>query len=367
MSSTLGHETIQIQDDVHRLTRQIQFDRLDGPLETDDIGVGTGFRDLWDVTPRLQLDLDLRFDWTRRAAGVAPSPRIAVRYALDDENRTTIKTSVGRFVGLAPLGALAFSQFPRRTDSSFDPVTGAMLSTVTYQPSARTLDLPRADGVALELEHRIRPGLEAQAAVRFRNGSHLPTVSVSPASGLALLASTGESRYRELQVSLRQTWSEDAQLFISYVHARSRGDLNDFGTLFTNLDTALLEPNSTVTAVTDVPDRLRAWATVSLPRSIVVSPSVDWRTGFPYSLQDQYRHYVGEPNSERFPAYFAVDLTTFKTFDLFGRKMDLGLQVFNLTNHFNPRDVISVVQSSRFGELTNNPGITFGGYMQIRW
>jgi hypothetical protein len=47
--------------------------------------------------------------------------------------------------------------------------------------------------------------------------------------------------------------------------------------------------------------------------------------------------------------------------------MDLGLQVFNLTNHFNPRDVISVIDSPRFGELTNNPGITFGGYMQVRW
>jgi hypothetical protein len=57
------------------------------------------------------------------------------------------------------------------------------------------------------------------------------------------------------------------------------------------------------------------------------------------------------------------DLTAFKTFDLFSRKMDLGLQVFNLTNHFNPRDVIAVVQSPRFGELTNNPGVTLGGYM----
>jgi hypothetical protein len=60
-------------------------------------------------------------------------------------------------------------------------------------------------------------------------------------------------------------------------------------------------------------------------------------------------------------------LTTFKTFRLFGQNMDLGLQVFNLTNHFNPRDVINVAESPRFRELTNNPGITFGGYMQIRW
>jgi hypothetical protein len=363
----MEHQTIQVQDDLHRLTRLIEFEGLKGPLETDDIGAGVGFRDLWDLTPRLQLDLDVRFDWTRRAAAFVPSPRVAIRYALDEEDRTVIKGSVGRFVGLAPLGALAYTQFAARTDSTFDPQTGALLSSVVFRPTARTLDLPRADSVALELEHRIRPGLDAQAAVRVRQGSHLPTVTVVPASGTAQLDSTGESQYREVQVSVRQTWSEDAQLFISYVHASNRGDTNDFGTLFTNLDAPFLEPNSTAVTLSDVPDRLRAWATVGLPRRIVVSPSVDWRTGFPYSNQDQYRHYVGEPNSERFPAYFAVDLTAFKTFDLFGRKMDLGLQVFNLTNHFNPRDVISVVQSSRYGELTNNPGLTFGGYMQIRW
>ena len=84
-------------------------------------------------------------------------------------------------------------------------------------------------------------------------------------------------------------------------------------------------------------------------------------------LQDEYRHYVGAPNSQRLPAYFSVDLTTFKTFDVFSQQIDLGLQVFNLTNHFNPRDVIAVVGSFRFGELTNNPGVLFGGYMQVRW
>ena len=48
-----------------------------------------------------------------------------------------------------------------------------------------------------------------------------------------------------------------------------------------------------------VPDRLRAWATLSLPFRVVVSPAVDWRTGFPYSLQDermlfeQFRENIG--------------------------------------------------------------------------
>lgn len=71
----------------------------------------------------------------------------------------------------------------------------------------------------------------------------------------------------------------------------------------------------------------------------------------------------GTPPDRSEPALrtvIAVDLTTFKTFDVQERKMDLGLQVFNLTGHYNPRDVIAVVQSRRFGEFTNNPGITFG-------
>jgi hypothetical protein len=367
MSSAISHQSIEIRDDLDRLMRQIDFAPLSARVATDDVGVGAGFRDLWDLNQHLQLDLDFRLDWDRGASSAAPSPRLGLRYAFDENDRTTIKASVGRFVGLVPLGALAFAQFPARTDSSFDPAIGALLSATTIQPSTRTLDLPRADGAALELEHRIRPGLEAQAAVRVRHGSHLPTVSVAPATGGALLESTGESLYREFQISVRQTWSGDTQLFVSYVHSSSQSDLNDFGSLFTNLDTPFLEPGGTITTTADVPDRLRAWGTVSLPRRVVVSPAVDWRTGFPYSRLDEYRHYVGTPNSERFPTYFAMDLTAFKTFDLFGRKMDLGLQVFNLTDHFNPRDVISVVQSPRFGELTNNPGITFGGYMQIRW
>jgi hypothetical protein len=76
---------------------------------------------------------------------------------------------------------------------------------------------------------------------------------------------------------------------------------------------------------------------------------------------------VGSPNNARFPTYFAIDLTVFKTWDLFERKLDLGLQFFNATAHSNPRDVIPVQGSVRFGELTNDLGLTLGGYMQIRW
>ena len=46
---------------------------------------------------------------------------------------------------------------------------------------------------------------------------------------------------------------------------------------------------------------------------------------------------------------------------------DLGLQLFNVTSHYNPRDVIAVVDSPRYGEFGSSFGVTVAGYMQVRW
>ena len=365
MSGTVAHQPIRIQDDEGRLTRSIEFAPFEPGLRAHDTSVGVGVRDLWDLDPRLQVDLNMRFDVSGLSS--AWSPRIGVRYSPDAAGRTTLKASAGRFVGFVPLAARAFSQYPARTDVSFDPLSGAERDSIEVRPASRALQLPHADGVSLEIEQRVREGLDLQASVRQRRGALLPTVSVPAAGGLAMLASTGHSLYREFQISMRQMWKKDVQLFVSYVRASSRGEVNDFGTLFTRLSAPLLEPGGMAPTPTDVPHRLRAWSTVALPLQIVVSPAVEWRSGFPYSNQDFYRHNVGAPNSERLPAYFSTDLTAFKTFDLFARKMDLGLQVFNITSHFNPRDVISVVPSSQFRTFTNSVGVTLAGYMQIRW
>jgi hypothetical protein len=366
MTSTVAHEPIRILDSEDRLVRRIDF----GPpadLRADDLLGGLGLRDLWDVTARLQLDLGARIDWGLRRQSPTLSPRFGLRYNLDEEGRTVIKGSAGLFVGRAPLGALAFGQFPKRLETTFDPATGQATDVHTLTLVSTPLVLPRATGLALALEHQIRPGLEAQLSVRQRLGSSLPTVEVPAGGGLVPLAHLGTSTYREFQVSIHQTWRDDRQLFVSYVRASSVGDVNDFGTLFVNLDAPLLEPAGMAPTTTDVPHRLRGWATFGLVRNIVVSPSVDWRTGFPYSVQDVYRHYVGEPNGERFPNYFAADVTVYKTFEFGAHKADLGLQFFNVTSHFNPRDVIAVNESSQFGTLTNSFGLTLGGYMQVRW
>ena len=120
MSSDIVHQSIRIEDDLGRLTRSIDFAPLARPIETDDARGGGGFRDLWDVNPRLQLDLDLRLDvYARFRRHAVAAHRRALR--LDADARTTLKASAGRFVGRPPLGAQAFGQFPARLDRTFNP------------------------------------------------------------------------------------------------------------------------------------------------------------------------------------------------------------------------------------------------------
>ena len=362
MTGAIETHPIQIRDDLGQTLRFIVTAQVPS-LEANDTTGGFGIRDLWTPTPRLQLDLNVRSDFPTREPA-AFSPRFAASYTFDNKAQTTVKGTVGRFVGRVPLGALAFDQLGSRIDLSF---VGGGVVRRAFRPSLGPVSLPQADMMSIEIEHRVLRTLELQAAFRRRRGFDLPTVEVSPLGGNTSLESSGMSSYKEFALSVRQTWRADRELFVSYVRSSSIGEANDYGTLITNLDAPLFEPAGQAPMPTDAPHRLRSWATFQFPREIVISPAVEWRTGFPFSDFDLYRHYVGDAYRERFPNFFELDITAFKTFDIFSRKWDLGLQFFNVTSHFNPRDVIAVVGSPQYGTFTNSFGITLGGYMRVRW
>jgi hypothetical protein len=63
----------------------------------------------------------------------------------------------------------------------------------------------------------------------------------------------------------------------------------------------------------------------------------------------------------------ALDLIVYKTFSYRGRSADFGIQLFNASNHFNPRDVNPVVGASNAGLFSNSVGPILRGYMMIKW
>jgi len=169
-----------------------------------------------------------------------------------------------------------------------------------------------------------------------------------------VLRSAGDATYRALEVTSRFTLKKDDAIYVTYVRSRARGDLNDFNGSFGDLGAPVIRPNQYSNLAFDVPNRVVGWGKVSLPRHSSISPIVEWRSGFPFSARDENQNFVGVRNSDqtRFPQFFSLDVELAKEFQL-TKKYGVRLSVlgFNLTNHFNPRDVHANVADRQFREF----------------
>ena len=226
-------------------------------------------------------------------------------------------------------------------------------------------ELRYALAATLSLERRLLAGIEAQLALTTRRSRELDAARAQESCPRSYR--TGAASYHEVQLSVRRTWEHDQQLFASYVRSRARGELNDFATVFQRLDSPLLQPGGMSRMSGDARDRVLLRGTFNLSHRVVVSPVTEWRSGFPYAAQILGDIYAGLPNSRSFPSFMATDMVVYKTFTVRNRSADVGAQIFNLTNDWNPRDVYTVMGAPRAGEFTNSVGPILRGYMLLKW
>ena len=337
----------------------------DAQIGAHDRPVALALRDTWTVNNRTQLDGGVRVDHSGHGGG-RPSGRVGVRYALDDNSVTVLKAGYGSFVGSMPLAIPAFGAYPMRTDRWFEPGSGDLVAETMMRPTVGRLRLPQSLAATVALERQLGERLDAQIVLTDRRSSRLATLQVPVESGALEVSSNGSGQYREVQLSVRRTWEKDQQLFVSYVRSEARGELNDFATLFQAIATPLVQPGGMSRLASDARHRVIAWGTFNLPRRTVVSPVTEWRSGFLYSPVNERYLYAGTPNSRSFPSFLATDMVIYKTFTARGRSADVGMQLFNLTNHRNPRDVYSVV-GPRFGQFANSVGTIVRGYILMKW
>ena len=364
LHGSVAERSIVVNNQSGEVVRTIDFG-APSSIAAHDWPTGLALRDVWRASDRVQLDAGLRADYSRYG-GTEPSARAGVRYEMNETGTTVLKAGYGTFVGGLPLAVPSYSGYAPRIDRRIDPTSGDAV-TLTFTPTVGQLRLPRARALTVGFERQIMPRLDAQVSATVRKSTHLATLLVPATSGPLLAESTGSASYRELQLSVRRTWEHDQQLFVSYVRSSSRGELNDFSALYRALAVPLVQPGGVSQLATDAPHRVLVWSTFDLPRRVVISPVSEWRSGFPFSKVDHRYFYADTPNSRSYPAFFSVDMVVYKTFTVKKRSADLGIQVFNITNHNNPRDVYSVVGAPRFGDFTNSVGPIVRGYMLLKW
>lgn len=314
--------------------------------------------DQWAFNPRLTLNFGLRFDNDTITSSTHAAPRAGFLLTLTNDGKTLLKGGVGLFYDRVPLMVPVFPDLPNRTVTLLGQ-GGAALSSVSYQNEITgQVQNPRSTSWNLELDRQILAGLLLRVAYEQRNTARDFVVSPisSGTTGILNLSNSGSDSYREFQVAARYQVARHV-LNASYVRSRAFGDLNDFNQFFGNLAHPVIQPDARGRLPFDAPNRFLLWGTLTAPWDFTVVPVYDLHTGFPYSVENDYREYVGPRNVDRFPRFSSLDLQVTRPVTLhFGAKhmhARVGGGVFNLFNHFDPRDVQNNLASARFGEFFN--------------
>jgi hypothetical protein len=354
-------------------TRSQQLDYVgDGRLGRNKTQVSSFFEDKWTVNKRLTLEYGVRLDRDSVASENNIAPRLGVAYAPFDDGRTVIRGGVGLFYDSVNLGVASFEQMQQRVLTRF----AADGVQVVGEPVRQRLALdggemrtPRSVNWNVEVEREWVKNLFVRAGYAQREARReflVNPVGDSARDSLLLLSNGGRATYKEFQVTARYKLREADELVASYTRSKSEGNLNDFNSFYGNFQNPVIRPDERGPLPWDAPNRFLLWGDFGVKYGITVAPVLDIRSGFPVSNLDEDRNFVGgRDRAGRFPTFGSLDMQVLKSVSAPGRwgesyRLRLGAKVFNVTNHFNPRDYQGNLASDEFGGLYNGVGRRFG-------
>ncbi len=361
---------VEIHDTQGQLLEQITF--VAGPPSTQrDTEAALYGQDHWRPTKDLAFDWGVRVENQTSTHSMHLAPRVGAAWTPFRNRSGTLRGGFGTFYDRVPLNVLYFAQSPEQVITNYGP--GGL---VLNGPN-RYLNLgdpthfsPRAKTWNLEWEQTISPKLMVRANY-LQTISH-GVITINPANGPVqyayLLMGSGKSSYRQWEITSRLRWSKGRETFLSYVRSRSQGDLNEFGQFLGDFPSPIVRQNQFTLRPEDLPNRLLAWGSFSLPWRFAIYPIVEYRTGAPYAPINALRNYVGVPYSDRyrFPGFFSADARVSKDVPVREKyTLRFALSGFNLTNHFNALDVHANVADPSYGVFFGNNKHRFEGDFDV--
>lgn len=328
-------------------------------------------QDRWRINDRVLLELGGRFDRDGVLSRSHFSPRFGFVIGVLPDGSGFLRGGAGLFYDRTPLSVGAFENYESPIVTRFEPDGETVLGDPVPFALHSNPDLttPYSFTWNLEYDQRLTNRLLLKTNFLRRAGFH--EFLVDPVAGTdptLRLDTRGRSRYWELEVTGRYNLQEDSHLIFSYVRSESKKDLNAFDNYFGNFRNPIIRPNEYSLADTDTPHRFIFQGTVIMPGKWIVSPVVEWRSGFPYSTIDENRDFVGPRNrAGRFPNLITLDLDVQRWFKISKWNTRIGFRIFNLFNTFNPRDVQGNIDSTNFGVFSNTVLRLFGGTFQIEY
>ena len=344
---------IEIVREDGALSQEIKFQN-GAPFTKDNFESGGYAQDRWSLSDRWLLEPGMRFDWDDVIRDFLVSPRLAATYLLSRSGNTKLSGGIGLFGDATNLDMLTRSLSGQRTDVFYNLVgqPGLPPPVVTsFQVDERMLKFPRFTHSSLGVERRMPHSIYFQLQFLEKNGRDGWTFvkQGSGFSGQFRMEGLKQDRYDSVEISARHTFQGSHVVFASYTRSKAHSNaVFDF-----SIDSLLFSPQAGGPLPWDTPNRFLSWGWTPLPKKFALAYSLDWRTGFPFSVVNQNQQLVGPPDSNRFPQYFSLDLQLERRVHLLGCWWALRLGFNDITNRSNPTAVNNNVDSPDF--------LTFGG------
>jgi len=380
-----GKHEIKLGVDIDRLSDYQQFnrhpyliERSDGtisrsvtftnapPFTRDNVETSGYVQDRWSATQRLLLEPGVRFDTDEIVHGVAVSPRLASTFLLKRNGDTKLSAGFGIYRDASNLDILTRSMTGTRTDLFYDAtglnlIQPPVLSTFTVGPDPLLFSLVTNASVAFEQKLPKTTYLHVELMDRRSRNIWTfinPGASTSPGepfSGQFTLTNDRRDRYDSAGVTLRHVFKQNHVVFASYTRSRAHTNA-DFGY---SLDNVLFSPQAGGPLPWDTPNRFVSWGWLPFTHKIDAAYTLDWRTGFPFTSQNDLQEVVGVPYSQRFPMYFSLDLSLERRFTIFNYQWAVRGGVDNITKHGNYSYVNSNVDSPNYLAYSGAQGRAF--------
>ena len=328
------------------------------------------FDDSWTLNRRLKIDLGVRYDRNNVTSENNFAPRFSFAFLPVLDGHTVVRGGVGLFYADVDMNVATFTLLQDRVLTRFGPDGEEIIEAPQQQRLAilePKLLTPRSVNWNIQVDREWLKNLLIRVGYQQRQGRREFVLNPIVQNGESILGlnNSGSSRYRELEVTTKYKFRDHDEFIASYVRSSAIGDLNDFNSYFGNFENPIIRANERSRLAFDVPNRFLFRGEFQTKYGFTWAPVLDVRTGFPFSLIDEDRNFVGPRNrAGRFPTFVSLDMQVLKTISLPGPfnkyRAHLGFKVFNLTNHFNPRDFQNNLASDNFGNLTNGVGRKFG-------
>lgn len=344
--SSVERQPIRIFNSAGDIVREVDFTPA-SPFALRDYQIGTFLQDRWSVSDRLILELGSRFDWDDILSSFYFSPRLAASYQLNQRNK--LAAGVGLFHDTVRLDLLGRPLSGRRFDLfKTGPESGPAPVESSFTANPANLAIPRSVNWSAEWERQLRDSLVTTVQVIGKAGRHgwafardpLPVDQVHQFP----LTSLREDSYRALKFGISGTPTPRHTVSASYTLSSARSNY----LLDPDIDNLVLGAPEEGPVAWDTPQRLLAWGWSTLTKRLQAGYSLEWRSGFPFSVLNENQEVLGEANSRRFPPYFSLNLHLERRFRFANYEWAFRAGCNNLTDHPNPSVVNNNIDSPGF-------------------